>query len=226
MTGTFIILTFTLGEVRNVKLVSIDGPLYKAMSGFTNMVVLNFCWLICCIPIVTIGAATISAYEVTLKMVDGTEGYVAKQFFKAMKGNLKQGFLLELICAVCGYVLFMDFQLMRVLEDPSIFLPIIGILTTFFFTFSILYAFPQAAKFVNKTPMILRNSFRLSMKFFVRSFALVVLVAIEVCFFIWNLTTMVIGIIVGPVVIMMTISSVADGIFKKMMVDTNTDGAA
>ncbi|MBQ9122141.1 MAG: DUF624 domain-containing protein, partial [Lachnospiraceae bacterium] len=34
---------------------------------------------------VTMGAATVAAYTVTLKMVDETEGYVGRQFIKGFK---------------------------------------------------------------------------------------------------------------------------------------------
>ena len=52
---------------------------------------LNFLWLLFSLPIVTIGASTAAAFSVTLKMVDEREGYIAKQFWTAFQGNLKQG---------------------------------------------------------------------------------------------------------------------------------------
>ena len=49
------------------------------------MIKLNFLWLICSLPIVTIGVSTIAAFTITLKMVEEKEGYIARAFLKRLK---------------------------------------------------------------------------------------------------------------------------------------------
>ena len=53
-----------------MKFFSVDGALYKFLSRLWDMVKLNFMWLLFSLPVVTVGAATVAAYSVTLKMVD------------------------------------------------------------------------------------------------------------------------------------------------------------
>ena len=63
--------------VMAMKFFSVDGALYKFLTRLWDMIKLNLMWLLFSLPVVTVGAATVAAYSVTLKMVDEQEGYVA-----------------------------------------------------------------------------------------------------------------------------------------------------
>ena len=75
-----------------MKLFSVDSPVYKFLSKFLDVVKLNFLWIIFSIPIVTVGASTVAAMSVGLKMVDDEEGYIGKTFLKAFKGVFTDNF--------------------------------------------------------------------------------------------------------------------------------------
>ena len=90
-----------------------DGALYRFISRFWDMVKLNLMWLLFSVPIVTMGPATVAAFSVTLKMVDETEGYVAHQFVKEFRKNLKNGIPLGLLFLLCIEVVNIDFQLFQ-----------------------------------------------------------------------------------------------------------------
>ena len=79
------------------KLFSLDSGLYKFMSRLFDMLKLNAMWILCSIPIVTIGASTTAAFTITLKMVDEEEGYIAGPFLKEFKANLFKGSAIGLI---------------------------------------------------------------------------------------------------------------------------------
>jgi uncharacterized membrane protein YesL len=207
-------------EAQLLKFFSIDSPIYKAMCAITNIFLLNLCWIIGSIPIVTAGASTIAAFDVALRMVDGEEGYIFKQFFKAYKNSLKQGIILEILTIICAYVVWLDFQIFNVVDNNPVVFLILGVLTLFLFVFSLLYAYPQAARYENTVPRILKNSFRISMKYFVRSLIIVILVILETVVFLWNTMFIFIGVIVGPACIIYTISAIAKPIFKKIEQDT------
>ena len=59
-----------------MKFFSVDSPLYKFMNRLMDVFKLNCMWLLCSLPIVTMGAATTAAYTITLKMVNDEEGYI------------------------------------------------------------------------------------------------------------------------------------------------------
>ena len=79
-----------------------DNVITRALSKICDMICLNVLWVICSIPIVTIGASTTALYTVMLKMVRNEEGYIFRGFFKAFKENFKQSTIIWLIVAALG----------------------------------------------------------------------------------------------------------------------------
>ena len=61
---------------------NMDSPVMRFLSRVCDLMILNFMCLICCIPIVTIGASVTALYSVTLKMVRGEESYIFKGFLE------------------------------------------------------------------------------------------------------------------------------------------------
>lgn len=80
---------------------------------------LNLLWIVCSIPIITIGASTTAMYSVMLKLVKNEEGYIVKGFLKAFKENFRQSTLMWLLYLVFGIVIVVDFMLLRMMS-PSI----------------------------------------------------------------------------------------------------------
>lgn len=199
-----------------MKFFSVDGALYKFLTRLWDMVKLNFMWLLFSLPIVTVGAATVAAYTVTLKMVDEQEGYVARQFVKAFKENWRQGIPMGLLALFCSYAVYLDFELQRVMEGDSTMFLIFGIIAAFVFGMSFIYAFPLSARYENTLIGTLKNSVNIATRYFLRTLLLVAVLAVEVIIFIFNYTTMLIGVLIGPACIMLTISGFALHFFKEI----------
>lgn len=199
-----------------MKLFSVDGGIYKFMTSLFTIFKVNMLWLLCSLPIVTIGAATIAAYDVTLKMVDDEEGYVARQFFKAFKANLKKGIPLGVLNLACMYITWLDFSLFEQFKDNPIILLVMGILALVVFTLAFLYSYPLQARYENTIFRTLENSFNISIRYFGRTLFLLFIVFVELIIIFWNMTTIFIGALVGPACIMYTISGVAKYIFRQI----------
>lgn len=197
-----------------MKLFSIDGPVYRFLSRFWDILRLNFYWLLFSLPIVTMGAATTAAFSLTLKMAEETEGYIFKPFFKAFKENLKQGSILGVLNLVYAYALYLNFQLFDVVKDNPMYFLIIGIAGTFICVGSFLYAYALAARYENTIPNILKNSMGISMRYFGRTLVVVFVIFVEYLVFMFNTTTLFIGLLIGPACVFYTISGPANYIFK------------
>ena len=165
-----------------MKLFDIDGPLYKFMVALSNLVLLNFCWILGTVIGLgtTIGVSTVAACDVGMKIVKGEEGYIHKQFIKAYKANLKQGVPLGLLNLLAAYVVYLDFEFFNKIEDATIFLLIIGMLSFAYFAASFVYAYPITARYSNTIMKTLRNSFRMCTKYFGRTFLLIICLAIQI----------------------------------------------
>lgn len=66
-----------------------DNLFNRFMTKIFDLVVLNFLWMLLCLPIVTAGAATIALHTMTLKMIRNEEPALLKGFFGAFKANIK-----------------------------------------------------------------------------------------------------------------------------------------
>jgi len=69
-----------------------------------DLMVLNWLWVICSLPIVTIGPATCALYAVTLRLCRGEDCAPVRDFFRAFKLNLKPGFILGLMALALAVV--------------------------------------------------------------------------------------------------------------------------
>lgn len=200
-----------------MKFFSVDGPLYKFLSTLWDVIKLNFLWLLFSLPVVTMGAATVAVFSVTNKMSEETEGYVGRQFVKAFKENWKQGVPMGLFFLLCAYVLYLDFEIYRVSE--SLLVLIIGIVSAVYFVSAFIYAFPLLARYDNTVIQTLKNSIRITMRYFARTIALVVVLAIEIMMFMFNTTTLFFMLLIGPVCIIYTISGFAMYVFRQIEKD-------
>jgi uncharacterized membrane protein YesL len=199
----------------------IDSPLYKFLSRLVDVLVLNFWLLVCCIPIVTAGASITAAFSVTMKMVNEEEGYITRSFFRSFKENFKQGTYLGLISLACMYVVYLDFQVFNAYEDGPILLLMVGILAGIVFFFSLLYTFPQAARYKNSIKQMMKNSQQITVRYFGKTLFLLGILFLEIVLALWSTTTFFFAVLIGPVVLIYTISGFCIKIFEQ--VEKNDD---
>jgi len=70
------------------KFFSFDSPLMQSLATVADYMLLNILFLICSIPIVTMGAAKTALYRVMFDMLE-EKGNTFKRFFKAFASELK-----------------------------------------------------------------------------------------------------------------------------------------
>ena len=91
-----------------VSFFSYDNPVWKFIGNLADFFLLSLVWLICSLPIVTMGAASTALYYVTLKMAENKEGRLLPAFFASFRQNLKQGSLIWLGFLLAGSLIGFD----------------------------------------------------------------------------------------------------------------------
>ena len=146
----------------------INGPLWRFLSALFDMIVLHILWLICCIPIVTIGPATTAAHYVAMKKIVKDEGRnVWSLYFKSFRKNLKQGTILGVIFTAAGLLLVLDFYLcLYKLEEGNMFnlvmFSALGFLTIIYLV-EMIYLWAVLARFDNTLKQTVMNAFFIAM---------------------------------------------------------------
>lgn len=200
-------------------LFSPDSKPYRFMSRFTDIVTLSLLWILCSLPVVTLGISTIALFTVTLKMTDDKEGHVSHDFFNAFKANWKQGIPMSFITVIAVSAVYLDFWIYSNM-DPSdssrLMILIFGIVAAYVLGFALLYVYPLLARYENSVLKSLKNSFSISMRYFVRSLFLAIIVAFLFAVIFWNTKTLLVGVLMGPGFIAFTVSAFSMIIFKKI----------
>ena len=153
---------------------NLDSPFIAFMNRIADLMILNILFVICCIPVITIGPAVTALYYVTLKMVRDEESYIAKSFFRSFKLNFKQGVLMWLIDLVLLGIFAADFSVLNGkvpgIENPGTplftIIRIVLMVLVFLALFTLSFTFPVLAKFDNTIKNTYRNSFFMSCRHF------------------------------------------------------------
>ena len=136
-----------------------DNVIIRALTKICDMVCLNVLWLICCIPIITIGASTTALYTIMLKMVKNEEGYIFRSFFKAFKENFKQSTIIWIILLALGIICCLDYRLAGMMPETAGFvMRSFFLLIAFFYSRALRYAFALTARYVNGIKATFRNA--------------------------------------------------------------------
>ena len=81
---------------------SMDNPVMNFLEKLMNLMILNVCFLVSCIPVITIGAAWTALFTVNLRMVKKEEAYVFRTYWNAFAKNFKQSTKIWLFVLVAG----------------------------------------------------------------------------------------------------------------------------
>lgn len=139
------------------RLFDLDSPIMRFLGRVGDMMILNILVLICCIPIITAGAAFTAMHYVLLKMVRDEEGYLIRGFFKSFVQNFKQATLMWLLMLLVVAVYVGDSYIFGYsgVEFPrALIIAVIAIGITMLMV--AMYVFPLLARFDNT----IRNTFK------------------------------------------------------------------
>lgn len=163
-----------------MKFFSLDSPLMQALGKVADLMWLNVLTLICCLPIVTIGASLTAMNYMALKIVRNEECYITRGFFKSFRENFKQATLIWLILLVMIVILAADFMIMYGNADSGFGRVVWGVIAaaSLMVAFTMMFVFPVLAKFENTVFKTLKNSFMMSLMKFPRTIVMLVVYAI------------------------------------------------
>ena len=169
-----------------------DNVVVRALSKLGDMICLNVMWLVCCIPVVTIGASTTALYTVMLKLVKNEEGYVFRGFLKAFKTNFKQSTIIWLIVLALGIVWTVDFRMAGLMPGMAgIVMSAIFLALGFILLSVLLYIFPLTARYENGIKATFKNALILTVARLPYTLAMDAIVVAAVVVSLWSTVTIV-----------------------------------
>lgn len=140
-----------------------DSAYSQIMTKVFDIFWLSVISILCCIPVITIGASLSSLYYVMLKLVRDEETAVTRNYFKAFKQNFVQSLPVTLLLLVIIGILTADFHILgqNGSQNASIIYGCcVVILLAAAAVFS--YVFPLMARYQNTLRRTFENAARLA----------------------------------------------------------------
>lgn len=136
-----------------------EKSMYGALSVLSELAALNLFTLLCCIPVLTAGAAVTAMHAVLIKIVRGEEGYIRRMYFEAFKSNFRKATLLWLPFLLIFAAAVADWLIAE--AAPSV-LPgamLVAVAAAAILSFLIMqFVFPLQAHFENSVRNTLSNA--------------------------------------------------------------------
>ena len=82
-----------------------ENDFFRGLSKFTDLLVLSVFWVVCSIPVFTLGPATAALYHAVNKCVRGDDRYGWTLFFRTFKANFRVGAAASMIAAAVAALL-------------------------------------------------------------------------------------------------------------------------
>jgi hypothetical protein len=137
-----------------------NSPFMDFMNTTAQFIALNFCFLLCCLPIITIGPALAAMYQVLLREARGEHGYLVRKYWQHFRKMFRQGVLTFLLFLIL--ILLLAFSAVFWMNTDSPFSTAITVVLAFFAAIvfcGMIYSFPLMARFENGFWQTIKNAF-------------------------------------------------------------------
>lgn len=198
-----------------------------SLTRIFDMIWVSILYVLFCIPIVTIGAATSSLYYVCAKVLRHGEGYVWREFIHGFKMNFKQATIFWVIIALIYVLLGWNINLIGLnnpqKNDTTQLLAAVYLVMMLLLFFITIYVFPIISRFNNKFMMTFRFALFCAFRHFLHTIAVLILALAGgfYCFFFWGNPLLAFGIIL-PGLITFIVTYPMEHVLRKYTPKTET----
>lgn len=195
---------------------NINNKFFQGFSKVVDCIGLSVLWILCCIPIVTIGAADTALYYTMNKVIRHGRGYVWSEFWHAFRTGFKQSTLAWLLVFAVTAFLSIDCYIMLQFAKAGEKSGGLYIVFVIFIALLIMwtnYLFPYIARFENSMKQVFKNTALIALANLPWTFLLFVLWA-AACVAVWILPP---AVVFMPALYMFFANLILEKVFVKYM---------
>lgn len=158
-----------------------DSPVMVFLSHVADLMILSLLWLICSLPIITMGGATTALYYASQEKMLKTGGGVISSFFKAFRREFYQSTALLLIFGVSELILlFISYALWTAMIPAPQVVVLLSLVPPLVVLVAACYGFSMQARFTNTVLQTWKNALLLAIGNPITSVALGALAVIPI----------------------------------------------
>lgn len=207
-----------------MKLFNPDSRIMIFLSRVADLVILNILWLVCCIPVVTIGASTTAMYHVIRHWQKDSVSSIMRDFFQSFKEDFKQATPVYLILLIPTAAVVMNAMLIFNPENsaavPS-YLLVIWFISALILLFISSFVYPVMAFFADSIFKTLRNAMVLALANLPRTILISILNLLPVILLFVNLSfflqSSIFWLLIGGALVAYLNMSILKPVFKKLV---------
>lgn len=155
-----------------------ENPFWSGMGRLFDIVELNLLWLVCSIPVVTIGPASAALYASMTALMRGKETYPHRDFFRAFRKDFPRNAAAGLLLLIVGAFLWTDVLICRRSGHGIFaFLMVFFFIILLFWILTALYVLPLLAVYGGGLKNTLILAFTLSVRHFPLTVGLLLITA-------------------------------------------------
>ncbi len=207
-----------------MKLFNPDSRIMIFLSRVADLVILNILWLVCCVPVVTIGASTTAMYHVIRHWQKDSVSSIMRDFFQSFKEDFKQATPVYLILLIPTVAVVMNAMLIFNPENsaavPS-YLLVIWFISALILLFISSFVYPVMAFFADSIFKTLRNAMVLALANLPRTILISILNLLPVILLFVNLSfflqSSIFWLLIGGALVAYLNMSILKPVFKKLV---------
>lgn len=207
-----------------MKLFNPDSRIMIFLSRVADLVILNILWLVCCVPVVTIGASTTAMYHVIRHWQKDSVSSIMRDFFQSFKEDFKQATPVYLILLIPTAAVVMNAMLIFNPENsaavPS-YLLVIWFISALILLFISSFVYPVMAFFADSIFKTLRNAMVLALANLPRTILISILNLLPVILLFVNLSfflqSSIFWLLIGGALVAYLNMSILRPVFKKLV---------
>lgn len=92
-------------------LLNSDNPLMQALTRIADLMLLSLCFIVCCLPVVTIGPSASALFRAVFELTQERGGGVLRRFFLAFRNDFKQT-ITAWLAALTGFAALFCYRLL------------------------------------------------------------------------------------------------------------------
>ena len=192
-----------------------NNRFFDGISKITDILIIGFYFIVCSLPIFTIGASATGLYYATNKCIYRGRGYTT-EFFRSFKENFKQSTLSWLVFIVIFGILSGDIYITRHVISPDSPFAAASLFFLVLFVFTIVWAiyhFAYIARFSNG----FKESFKVSAVFMIINIGWSLVLLGELIILLLVMYRFPILIVFSPGLIACAIQPILEKVFRKYM---------
>lgn len=146
-------------------LFDMESPIMVMLGKLADVMLVSVIFILCCIPIVTMGASFTALYYTTAKCVRKGRSYIFQSFWKSFKENFVKATILWVILLAVISILGLNiwFALGVVGKFGFVLLCVYGLMAFIMLNMST-YIFPMLSRFEVKNKQLLKNCLLMSIR--------------------------------------------------------------